>query len=88
MNVFALYLIVGICFFGVKKIFLKVTLFISVVTVVGLYRDLKTWCVMVLITMTTTISPNLSTNRKVCASCEGTFVVHFVKLTVDFYANM
>ena len=31
---------------------------------------------------------NLGTNRTVYASRVFTFVVHFVKLMVDFYANM
>ena len=43
---------------------------------------------MVMITITVTISPNLSTNRTVYASCMYTFVVHFIKLTFDFNANM
>ena len=36
----------------------------------------------------TETSPNLSTNRKVYASCVRPVVVHFFKLTVDFYVNM
>ena len=39
-------------------------------------------------TMTTTTSPNLRTNRTVCVSSVHTFVVHFVKLTFYFNANM
>ena len=38
--------------------------------------------------MTTTTSPNLSTYRTVYASRVRAFVVHFVKLTVDFYENV
>ena len=49
---------------------------------------MKAWFIMVMITTTTTTSPNLSTNRTVYALCVRPVVVHFFKLTVDFYANM
>ena len=59
-------------FSGVKKVFLSYCMQLKVSTVAGLYRDLKNWYIMVTITMTTTTSCNLSTNRTAYASC-----VHF-----------
>ena len=81
MNVLVLYLVVSIFFFCLKVTIIFNSKLLS--TVVGLRRDLKTWCVMVLITMITTTSPNLSTNKTVYISCVCTFVVHFLPISLQ-----
>ena len=48
--------------FGVNKSsFESYHIWLKIGTVAVLYRDLKTWCIMAMITMTITTRPNLST---------------------------
>ena len=94
MNVLALCSVVSVFFLFFlfwcgKNIFESYCNWLKIVTeLAGLYRDLKTRCIMVMITITVTTRPNLSTNRMVYASCVHAFVVHFIKLTFDSNANM